>query len=105
MASTDEAIMSITSESGGTYAVNFNAQYNIDPTDRTGVANDLAIAANLLMANLIPKLWPLLYQLKHLRLGCNMPLWYYRCEPLIKLNGSWNPYFLNLLLLLVLSKH
>jgi hypothetical protein len=35
MASTDEAIMSITSESGGTYAVNFNAQYNIDPTDRT----------------------------------------------------------------------
>jgi hypothetical protein len=38
MASTDEAIMSITSESGGTYAVNFNAQYNIDPTDRTGVA-------------------------------------------------------------------
>jgi hypothetical protein len=34
MASTDEAIMSITSESGGTYAVN-NAQYNIDPTDRT----------------------------------------------------------------------
>jgi hypothetical protein len=51
MASTDEAIMSITSESGGTYAVNFNAQYNIDPTDRTGVAaNDLAIAYNLLMA-------------------------------------------------------
>jgi hypothetical protein len=34
MASTDEAIMSITSESGGTYAVNFT-QYNIDPTDRT----------------------------------------------------------------------
>jgi hypothetical protein len=29
MASTDEAIMSITSESGGTYAVNFNAQYNM----------------------------------------------------------------------------
>jgi hypothetical protein len=28
---------SITSESGGTYAVNFNAQYNIDPTDRTGL--------------------------------------------------------------------
>jgi hypothetical protein len=51
MASTDEAIMSMTSESGGTYAVNFNAQYNIDPTDRTGVAaNDLAIAYNLLMA-------------------------------------------------------
>ncbi|MFB0904159.1 MAG: ice-binding family protein [Nonlabens sp.] len=39
---TDEAIpgMAITSEPGGTYSVIFNAQYAIDPTDRTAQTSD-----------------------------------------------------------------
>jgi len=49
----DEVVpgMSLTSELGGTYAVSFNAQYEIDPSDRTSQASvDMLAAYNALMA-------------------------------------------------------
>ena len=49
-ATSDEAAMSLTSATGGTYAVSFNAQYSIDPSDRTAAANsDLKTAYDTLM--------------------------------------------------------
>jgi Ice-binding-like len=63
-ASSDEVIpgMSLVSELGGTYATTFNAQYTIDPSDRTAqVATDMLVAYNNLMslvASTIPSAIP-----------------------------------------------
>jgi hypothetical protein len=104
MASTDEAIMSITSESGGTYAVNFNAQYNIDPTDRTELPQRFGHRIQSINGKPNTETMAAAIPAKTFTPGCNMPsAGTIAASLLIKLNGS-GTYILNLLLLLVLEQ-